>query len=147
MSHSRIIQISRNRVNEADRVKASDLNADMLRSEIECFDYVTESDDTRENDLLWLKNELEKIGFSLDGDKVIIGTNTKFLSRWKEEAVKVSEDLELSKLRSIANGAYFSAFYILDEDYGYPVSLWRWAKDTIGTNKESYVGGILDYHF
>lgn len=146
MSHSRIIQISRNRVNEADRVKASDLNIDMLRSEIECLDYVVDSDDTRENDLNWFKNELKKVGFSISGDEVITGTSTQFLSHWKETGVKASESLNLWKLKTIASGVYFSAFYILDEGYGFPVPLWRWAKDILGTNKKSYIGGIIDYH-
>lgn len=147
MSHSRIFQVSRNRVNETERVKADDLDIDMLREEIEYLDYVADSGVSREEELDWLKEVLEKIGFSLNGDEIITGTSNQFLSHWKEEAVKASESLDLWKLRTIASGVYFCAFYILDEDYDFPVPLWIWAKDTIGTNKKSYIGGILDYHF
>ena len=147
MSHSRIIQVSRNIVNETERVKANDLDIDMLQREIEYLDYIVDSDETREDDLLWLKKGLEKIGFSLEGDKVITGTDTQFLSRWKEEAIKAAESLDLWKMQSIANGSNFSAFYILDEAYGYPISLWHWAKEVVNSGEEYFVGGIIDYHF
>lgn len=147
MSHSRIFQVSKNRVDETERVKANDLDIDILQREIEYLDYVVDSDETRENDLLWLKKELEKIGFSLDGDKVIVGTDTQFLSHWKEEAIKAAESLALWKMGAIADGSNFSAFYILDDDYDYPIPLWYWAKEVVNSNEEYYVGGILDYHF
>ena len=150
MSHSRIIQVSKKVISESEYTKVSDLDVEALQSEIQGIDYVCESDNSRREDLDWLKTQLEKIDFSLDGEKIITGTDSQFLSQWKEEAVEAAENLDLWKMNLIASGAHFNAFYILDEDYGYPVSLWRWAKDIVEentTNQTFYVGGIIDYHF
>ena len=147
MSHSRIIQVSRNRVNETERMKADDLDVDMLRAEIDYFDYVIDSESSREDDMGWLKQELSRVGFALDGEKINIGTSDSFLKKWKEEAIKIAEEFDLYRMREIGSGSYFSRFYIFDEEIGYPISLWLWAKKMFGESKTYYVGAFFDYHF
>lgn len=144
MSHSRIIQVSRNRVKG---MKVDGLNIDMLRAEIDNLDYVIDSDSSREEDMEWLKQELSRVGFSLDGEKINIGTSDLFLKKWKEEAIEAAEDLDLCKIREIGSGSYFSKFYIFDKEVGYPVSLWCWAKEVFGKDETYYVRAFFDYHF
>lgn len=149
MSHSRIIQVSVERLNESDRMHASNFDEDMLRCEIDCFDYCVDSSD-RADDLEWFKEQLERVGFALDGDAITVGNDHSFLDKWKDEAVKAANEFDLYKMERLASGVYFSAFYIYDEYFGYPVPLWKWAKDVIEERREIeefYVGGIIDYHF
>lgn len=83
MSHSRIIQVSRNR---AKGMKVDGLNIDMLRAEIDNLDYVIDSDSSREEDMEWLKQELSRVGFSLDGEKINIGTSDSFLKKMERRS-------------------------------------------------------------
>ena len=85
MSHSRIIQVSRNR---AKGMKVDGLNIDMLRAEIDNLDYVIDSDSSREEDMEWLKQELSRVGFSLDGEKINIGTSDSFLKNGKKKPLR-----------------------------------------------------------
>lgn len=146
MAHSRIIQVSVERVNESDRMRASDFDEGMLHDEMDCFDYCVDTSN-RADDLKWFKEQLERVGFALDGDTIIVGNDHSFLDKWRNEAVKAANELDLYKMRSIGSGVYFSNFYIYDEEFGYPVSLWAWAKDALERNPTFYVGGIIDYHF
>ena len=43
MAHSRIIQVGAERINESDRMNASDFDVDMLRYEIDDFDYCVDT--------------------------------------------------------------------------------------------------------
>ena len=112
--------------------------------------FPTVPDSPREEELKWFKEQLKKVGFALDGEEITVGEDESFISDWREKAVEVAEDFDLWKMKAVASGAFFSGFFIYDEYYGYPVSLWKWAKDVIESRKEVrnfYVGGIIDYHF
>lgn len=146
MSHSRIIQVTRKRVDKSGWLKAADLDLCQLRGEIECIDYVSDTDD-RESELEWLRDQLERVGFTLDGENILSGCRTDFIERWRALSVEAAGELDLYKMKLLASGVYFSGFYIHDEEFGYPVPLWAWAKDVLGTNQTFYVGEIIDYHF
>ena len=146
MVHSRIIQVTRERIDKSEWLKAADLDLCQLRGEIERIDYVSDTDD-REIELEWLRNQLERVGFTLDGENILSGCGTDFIERWRALSVEAAGELDLYKMKRLASGVYFSGFYIHDEDFGYPVPLWAWAKDVSGTNQTFYVGGIIDYHF
>lgn len=145
MAHARIIQVSVERINESDRMNASDFDVDMLRYEIDDFDYCVDTSN-RADDLKWFKEQLERVGFTLDGDTIIVGNDDSFLDKWRSEAVKAANELDLYKMRSLSSGVYFSGFYIYDNEIGYPIPLWAWAKDALETSPTFYVGGIIDYH-
>lgn len=150
MAHSRIIQVNEEKLSKNNHLTVEvfcDLN---LGNSIEGFDYAIAPDSPREEELKWFKEQLEGVGFTLDGEKITVGEDETFLSDWREKAVEVAEDFDLWKMKAVASGAFFSEFYIYDEYCGYPVSLWKWAKDVIESRKEVrnfYVGGIIDYHF
>ena len=74
MAHARIIQVSVERINESDRMNASDFDVDMLRYEIDDFDYCVDTSN-RADDLKWFKEQLERVGFTLDGDTIIVGND------------------------------------------------------------------------
>ena len=146
MAHSRIIQVTKNRIDKSEWLKAVNLDLELLRCEIDFIDYVVDAEN-REEDLKWLKGQLKRVGFSLRGKKILISDKTDFLDKWKETAIEAVEDFNLYKMQRIASGVYFSSFYIYDEDFGYPIPLWEWAKEVVGTGKTFYVGGIIDYHY
>lgn len=146
MSHSRIIQVTKNRIEKSEWLKAANLDLELLRCEIDFIDYVVDAEN-REDDLKWLKEQLKRVGFSLKGKKILINDKTDFLDKWKETAIEAAEEFNLYKMQQIASGVYFSAFYIYDEDFGYPIPLWEWAKEVVWTGKTFYVGGIIDYHY
>lgn len=147
MSHSRIIQVSKERVEENERLDSSSLELDELLHEIDGVDYVMEPDSSREVELDWLKEQLDKVGFTLDGEKITVGKDETFLSDWREKAVEIAEEFSLWKLKEVASGVFFSAFYIYDEEFGYLMPLWEWARQVLGNEQTYYVGGIIDYHF
>ncbi len=147
MSHSRIIQVSKERVEENERLNSSSLELDELLHEIDGVDYVMEPDSSREVELDWLKEQLEKVGFTLDGEKITVGKDETFLSDWREKAIEVAEEFSLWKMKEVASGVFFSAFYIYDEEFGYLMPLWAWAKQVLGNEQTYYVGGIIDYHY
>ena len=150
MAHSRIFQVGSSPIKEDERLFAADFDSEDLGNEIDGFDYAAEPESSREEDLEWLRDALQKIGFSLNGEEITVGRNKSFIQEWREEAVRAAEKLDLWKMQKISNGLYFSSFYIYDEYYGYPVPLWKWAKDVMeerGEIEEFYVGGIIDYHF
>lgn len=147
MSHSRIIQVSKERVEENERLDSSSLELDELLHEIDGVDYVMEPDSSREVELDWLKEELDKVGFALDGEKITVGKDETFLSDWREKAVEIAEEFSLWKLKEVASGVFFSAFYIYDEEFGYLMPLWAWARQVLGNEQTYYVGGIIDYHY
>lgn len=147
MSHSRIIQVSKERVEENERLNSSSLELDELLHEIDGVDYVMEPDSSREVELDWLKEQLDKIGFTLDGEKITVGKDETFLSDWREKAVEIAEEFSLWKLKEVASGVFFSAFYIYDEEFGYLMPLWEWARQVLGNDQTYYVGGIIDYHY
>ena len=146
MSHSRIIQVSKERVEENERLNSSSLELDELLHEINGVDYVMEPDSSREVELDWLKEQLDKVGFTLDGEKITVGKDETFLSDWREKAVEIAEEFSLWKLKEVASGVFFSAFYIYDEEFGYLMPLWEWARQVLGNEQTYYVGGIIDYH-
>ena len=147
MSHSRIIQVSKERVEENERLDSSSLELDELLHEIDGVDYVMEPDSSREVELDWLKEQLDKVGFTLDGEKITVGKDETFLSDWREKAVEIAEEFSLWKLKEVASGVFFSAFYIYDEEFGYLMPLWEWARQVLGNDQTYYVGGIIDYHY
>lgn len=147
MSHSRIIQVSKERVEENERLDSSSLELDELLREIGGVDYVMEPDSSREVELDWLKEELNKVGFALNGEEITVGKDETFLSDWREKAVEVAENFDLWKMKEVASGVYFCAFYIYDAEFGYLMSLWAWAKQVLGNEQTYYVGGIIDYHY
>ena len=147
MSHSRIIQVSKERVEENERLDSSSLELDELLHEIDGVDYVMEPDSLREVELDWLKEQLDKVGFTLDGEKITVGKDETFLSDWREKAVEIAEEFSLWKLKEVASGVFFSAFYIYDEEFGYLMPLWEWARQVLGNEQTYYVGGITDYHY
>lgn len=147
MSHSRIIQVSKNIVNENDRMRSSNFDMDVILRVVDGVDYVTEPDSSREEELKWFKEQLERVGFTLDGEEITVGKDETFLSDWREKAVEIAEEFDLYKMKEVASGVYFCAFYIYDDEIGYPMPLWAWAKDVLGTEQTYYVGGIIDYHF
>ena len=146
MSHSRIIQVSKERVEEDERLDSSSLELDELLREIGGVDYVMEPDSSREVELDWLKEELNKVGFALNGEEITVGKDETFLSDWREKAIEVAEEFSLWKMKEVASGVYFCAFYIYDAEFGYLMSLWEWAKQVLGNEQTYYVGGIIDYH-
>lgn len=147
MSHSRIIQVTKERVEEDERLNSSSSEINECLQEINGVDYVTEPDSSREEELKWLKVQLDKVGFTLNGEEITVGKDETFLSDWREKAVEVAENFDLWKMKEVASGVYFSAFYIYDEEFGYLMPLWAWAKDVLGTEQTYYVGGIIDYHY
>jgi hypothetical protein len=150
MSHSRIYEVRTRKVVEEERITKFDYDFDKLHVEIPMMDYFLNSEAPREDDLEWLSQELERIGFPMDRDEITIGEDTAFLDEWKDAASDATEDLDLWKMRQIASGVYFSDMYIHDADNGAPIPLWAWAKDKIDSGEQGrtyYVGGILDYHF
>lgn len=146
MSHSRIIQVSKERVEENERLDSSSLELDELLREIGGVDYVMDPDSSREVELDWLKEELDKVGFALNGEEITVGKDETFLSDWREKAIEVAEEFSLWKMKEVASGVYFCAFYIYDEEFGYLIPLWEWAKQVLGNDQTYYVGGIIDYH-
>ena len=147
MSHSRIIQVSKERVEENERLNSSSLEIEESLHEIDGADYVMEPDSSREVELDWLKEQLDKVGFTLDGEKITVGKDETFLSDWREKAVEVAEEFNLWKMKEVASGVYFCAFYIYDEEFGYLMPLWAWARQVLGNEQTYYVGGIIDYHY
>ena len=147
MSHSRIIQVSKERVEENERLDSSSLELDELLHEINGVDYVMEPDSSREVELDWLKEELNKVGFALNGDEITVGKDETFLSDWREKAIEVAEEFSLWKMKEVASGVFFCAFYIYDEEFGYLMPLWEWAKQVLGNEQMYYVEGIIDYHY
>jgi hypothetical protein len=147
MSHSRIIQVSKERVEENERLNSFSLEIEERLHEINGVDYVMEPDSSREVELDWLKEELDKVGFALDGEKITVGKDETFLSDWREKAVEIAEEFSLWKLKEVASGVFFSAFYIYDEEFGYLMPLWEWARQVLGNDQTYYVGGIIDYHY
>lgn len=147
MSHSRIIQVSKERVEENERLDSSSLELDELLHEIDGVDYVMEPDSSREVELDYLKEQLDKVGFTLDGEKITVGKDETFLSDWREKAIEVAEEFSLWKMKEVASGVYFCAFYIYDAEFGYLMPLWEWAKQVLGNDQTYYVGGIIDYHY
>lgn len=147
MSHSRIIQVSKERVEEDERLNSSSSEIYERLQEINGVDYVMEPDSSREVELDWLKEQLDKVGFALDGEEITVGKDETFLSDWREKAVEVAENFDLWKMKEVASGVYFSAFYIYDEEFGYLMPLWAWAKQVLGNEQTYYVGGIIDYHY
>lgn len=147
MSHSRIIQVSKERVEENERLDSSSLELDELLHEIDGVDYVMEPDSSREVELDWLKEQLDKVGFTLDGEKITVGKDETFLSDWREKAIEVAEEFSLWKMKEVASGVYFCAFYIYDAEFRYLMPLWEWAKQVLGNEQTYYVGGIIDYHY
>lgn len=147
MSHSRIIQVSKNIVNENDRMRSSNFDMDVILRVVDGVDYVTEPDSSREEELKWFKEQLERVGFTLDGEEITVGKDETFLSDWREKAVEVAENFDLWKMKEVASGVYFSAFFIYDEEFGYLMPLWAWAKQVLGNERTYYVGGIIDYHY
>lgn len=147
MSHSRIIQVSKERVEENERLNSFSLEIEERLHEINGVDYVMEPDSSREVELDRLKEELDKVGFALDGEKITVGKDETFLSDWREKAVEIAEEFSLWNLKEVASGVFFSAFYIYDEEFGYLMPLWEWAKQVLGNDQTYYVGGIIDYHF
>lgn len=147
MSHSRIIQVSKERVEENERLNSSSLELYELLHEIDGVDYVMEPDSSREVELDWLKEQLDKVGFTLDGEKITVGKDETFLSDWREKAVEVAEEFNLWKMKEVASGVHFCDFYIYDEEFGYLMPLWEWARRVLGNEQTYYVGGIIDYHF
>lgn len=146
MSHSRIIQVSKERVEENERLDASSLELDELLHEIDGVDYVMEPDSSREVELDWLKEQLDKVGFALDGEKITVGKDETFISDWREKAIEVAEEFSLWKMKEVASGVFFCAFYIYDEEFGYLMPLWEWARQVLWNEQTYYVGGIIDYH-
>lgn len=146
MSHSRIIQVSKERVEENERLDSSSLELDELLREIGGVDYVMDPDSSREVELDWLKEELNKVGFALNGEEITVGKDETFLSDWREKAIEVAEEFSLWKMKEVASGVYFCAFYIYDAEFGYLMPLWEWAKQVLGNEQTYYVGGIIDYH-
>lgn len=147
MSHSRIIQVSKNIVNENNRMRSSNFDMDVILCVVDGVDYITDPDSSREEELKWLKVQLDKIGFTLDGEKITVGKDDSFIDEWKEKAVEIAEEFDLCKMKEVASGVYFCAFYIYDDEIGYPMPLWAWAKRVLGNERTYYVGGIIDYHF
>jgi hypothetical protein len=147
MSHSRIIQVSKERVEENERLNSSSLEIEESLHEIDGVDYVMEPDSSREVELDWLKEQLDKVGFTLDGEKITVGKDETFLSDWREKAIEVAEEFSLWKMKEVASGVYFCAFYIYDAEFGYLMPLWEWAKQVLGNDQTYYVGGIIDYHY
>ena len=147
MSHSRIIQVSKERVEEDERLNSSSSEINECLQEINGVDYVMEPDSSREVELDWLKEQLDKVGFALDGEEITVGKDETFLSDWREKAVEVAENFDLWRMKEVASGVYFCAFYIYDEEFGYLMPLWAWAKQVLGNEQKYYVGGIIDYHF
>ena len=82
MSHSRIIQVTKNRIEKSEWLKAANLDLELLRCEIDFIDYVVDAEN-REDDLKWLKEQLKRVGFSLKGKKILINDKTDFLDKWK----------------------------------------------------------------
>lgn len=147
MSHSRIIQVSKERVEENERLDSSCLEINELLHEIDGVDYIMEPESSREKELDWLKAQLDKIGFALNGEEITVGKDETFLSDWREKAVEVAENFDLWRMKEVASGVYFCAFYIYDEEFGYLMPLWEWAKQVLGNEQTYYVGGIIDYHY
>lgn len=147
MSHSRIIQVSKERVEENERLDSSCLEINELLYEIDGADYIMEPESSREKELDWLKAQLDKIGFALNGEEITVGKDETFLSDWREKAVEVAENFDLWRMKEVASGVYFCAFYIYDEEFGYLMPLWEWAKQVLGNEQTYYVGGIIDYHY
>lgn len=147
MSHSRIIQVSKERVEENERLNSSSLEIEESLHEIDGADYVMEPDSSREVELDWLKEELDKVGFALNGEEITVGKDETFLSDWREKAIEVAEEFSLWEMKEVASGVYFSAFYIYDEEFGYLMPLWVWARQVLGNEQTYYVGGIIDYHY
>ena len=110
-------------------------------------DYVMDPDSSREVELDWLKEELDKVGFALNGEEITVGKDETFLSDWREKAIEVAEEFSLWKMKEVASGVYFCAFYIYDEEFGYLMPLWAWARQVLGNEQTYYVGGIIDYHY
>lgn len=147
MSHSRIIQVSKERVEENERLDSSSLEINELLHEINGVDCIMEPDSSREVELDWLKEELNKVGFALNGEEITVGKDETFLSDWREKAIEVAEEFSLWKMKEVASGVFFCAFYIYDEEFGYLMPLWEWAKEVLGNEQTYYVGGIIDYHY
>lgn len=147
MSHSRIIQVSKERVEENERLDSSCLEINELLHEIDGVDYIMEPESSREKELDRLKAQLDKIGFALNGEEITVGKDETFLSDWREKAIEVAEEFSLWKMKEVASGVYFCAFYIYDEEFGYLMPLWEWAKQVLGNEQTYYVGGIIDYHY
>lgn len=147
MSHSRIIQVSKERVEENERLDSSCLEINELLHEIDGADYIMEPESSREKELDRLKAQLDKIGFALNGEEITVGKDETFLSDWREKAVEVAENFDLWRMKEVASGVYFCAFYIYDEEFGYLMPLWEWAKQVLGNEQKYYVGGIIDYHY
>lgn len=147
MSHSRIIQVSKNIVKEKDRMRSSNFDMDVILRVVDGVDYVTEPDSPREEELKWFKEQLERVGFTLNDEEITVGKDESFISDWREKAVEVAKDFDLWKMKEVASGAYFCAFVIYDDEIGYPMPLWAWAKQVLGNEQTYYVGGIIDYHY
>jgi hypothetical protein len=128
-------------------MRSSNFDMDVILRVVDGVDYVTEPDSSREEELKWFKEQLERVGFTLDGEEITVGKDETFLSDWREKAVEIAEEFDLYKMKEVASGVYFCAFYIYDDEIGYPMPLWAWAKDVLGTEQTYYVGGIIDYHF
>ena len=82
-------------------------------------------DSSREVELDWLKEELDKVGFALNGEEITVGKDETFLSDWREKAIEVAEEFSLWKMKEVASGVYFCAFYIYDAEFGYLMPLWE----------------------
>lgn len=147
MSHSRIIQVSKERIEEDERLNSSSSEIYERLQEINGVDYVMEPDSSREVELDWLKEQLDKVGFALDGEEITVGKDETFLYDWKEKAVEVAENFDLWRMKKVASGVYFCAFYIYDKEFGHLMPLWAWAKQVLGNEQTYYVGGIIDYHY
>lgn len=147
MSHSRIIQVSKERIEEDERLNSSSSEIYERLQEINGVDYIMEPDSSREVELDWLKEQLDKVGFALDGEEITVGKDETFLYDWKEKAVEVAENFDLWRMKKVASGVYFCAFYIYDKEFGHLMPLWAWAQQVLGNEQTYYVGGIIDYHY
>ena len=99
MSHSRIIQVSKNIVNKNDRMRSSNFDMDVILRVVDGVDYITDPDTSREEELKWLKVQLDKIGFTLDGEKITVGKDNFFIDEWKDKAVEIAEEFDLCKMK------------------------------------------------
>jgi len=141
MSRSRIIQVSRK---EHYCLGLKGINEDSIYDRIDSVCYIQKSPSSREEDLCWFKKELEKAGFFLDGEKIVLNNNTHFLDLWRKEAVKAAEELDFDKMEKICSGAYFSEFVIYEESSGYPCALWEWLRLSFREKQAYYVGSIFE---
>ncbi len=72
---------------------------------IDYFDYCVDTSN-RADDLKWLE-QLEMVGFALDGDAIIVSNDHSFLDKWRNEAVKAVTSLICT------NETYRQAFILL----------------------------------